>query len=263
MAAPVAQQTSFEVSQDTEKDTITVNYIIKRPSGVDPVTYEEALQVMPDEGVTYTVVGRTVYLKSRTVSAVENSALRVWNGTAVWDNAPTSTPALSFVAREMNTSTTGVDFWRAETSPPADLSNPAQTALTGTPLDANGEPITVQVPQITFTVTNLKGDSQYETIANLVGRRNSGIFLNIAAGYLLFTGGQSRRVNTSQYEITYTFVYDWYGHCRQVALGDSGGIIMGAETIGTGGVPIRHATQVVWKQPFPATGNFTALGLVT
>jgi len=263
MAEVVAEQTSFEVSQDTEKDTITVNYILRRHGDPTVIEYAEALDAMPTEATTYLVLDRTVYLKSRSVSVTENSGMRVWTGTAVWDNAPTSTPALSFVAREMNTSTTGVDFWRAETAPPTNLSNPAQTALTGTPLDANGEPITVQVPQITFTVTNLKGDSQYGTIADLVGRRNSGSFLNIAAGYLLFTGGQSRRVNTSQYEITYTFVYDWYGHCRQVALGDSGGIIMGAETIGSGGVPIRHATQVVWKQPFPATGDFTALGLVT
>jgi len=261
MAAPVAEQTSFEVAQDTEKDTITVNYIIKRPSGdASAVSFEEALSALPDESVEYTVVGRTVYLKSRSVSAVEGSGLRVWSGNAVWDNAPTSQPALSFVAREMNTSTTGVDFWRAETSPPANLSNPSQVALTSTPLDANGDPITVQVPQITFTVTNLKGDSQYGTIANLVGRRNNATFLGITAGFLLFTGAQSRRVNTSQYEITYTFVYDWYGHCRQVALGDSGGIIMGAES---GTPPVRHATQVVWKQPFPATAAFSVLGLVT
>lgn len=247
--------TSYTATQTNDANTIDIKYLI---TSTTALTYNNAMATMPPASQVETIDGMDCYMKSRSVTVVDGSIAKVWEGSATWSDESTTSTSASFIAKDMSTSAVATDFWRAKDIPDS-IENPSDSDIGGKPMDSFGEPVTVFVPQVEMTITNFRANNNASNILTATGRRNNGIFNGAGAGYLVFSGATARRVATSWYEVTYKMTFDPLGHCRQVALGDSAGIKMGAET---GNPPVCNASLVVWRQPFPTTVNFSALGIV-
>lgn len=252
---PTLLITSYSVSQTIDVNQVDIKYLITNTSAM---TYNQAMAEMPPANSVESIDQVPCYLKSRTVTVVDGSLAKVWEGTATWsDESSSNSTGASFIAKDMSTNAVATDFWRAVDTV-ANVDNPSNADIGGQPMDSFGDPVTVFVPQQEMTVTNFLGNNNASAIVNATGRRNSLSFNGAPAGYLVFSGATARRVSSSTYEITYKMTYDPLGHCRQVALADSAGIRMGAET---GSPPVCNASLVVWRQPFPSTTSFSAIGI--
>ena len=252
---PTLLITSYSANQTTTVNQIDIKYLITDTSAL---TYNTAMAVMPAANSVETIDGVPCYLKSRTVTAVDGSLAKVWEGSATWSDESTNSTQASFIAKDMSTNAVATDFWRAVDTV-ANVDNPSNADIVGQPMDSFGDPVTVFVPQQEMTVTNFRADNNATAIMNATGRRNNASYNGAPAGYLVFAGATARRVSTAQYEVTYKMTYDPLGHCRQVALADSAGIKMTAES---GNPPVCNASLVVWRQPFPTTVSFSAIGIV-
>ena len=251
---PTLLITSYSANQTTTINQIDIKYLI---TDATAMTYNQAMAVMPSANSVEVIDGINCYLKSRTVTVVDGSIAKVWEGSATYSDESTNSVAPTFIAKDMSTNAVATDFWRAVDSVP-DVNNPSSSDIGGTAIDSFGDPVTVFVPQQEMTVTNFRADNNATAILTATGRRNNANYNGAPAGYLVFAGATARRVSTAQYEVTYKMTYDPLGHCRQVALGDSAGIKMGAES---GSPPVCNASLVVWRQPFPTTVSFSAIGI--
>lgn len=252
---PTLLITSYSANQTIDVNQIDIKYLI---TDTVPLTYNTAMAVMPAANSVETIDQVACYLKSRTVTVVEGSLAKVWEGSATWSDESSNNTQASFIAKDMSTNAVATDFWRAVDTV-ANVDNPSSADIGGTPIDSFGDPVTVFVPQQEMTITNFRANNNATVIMSAVGRRNNGAYNGAPAGHLVFSGATARRVSSSQYEVTYKMTFDPLGHCRQVALGDSAGIKMGAES---GNPPTCNASFVVWRQPFPTTVNFGALGII-
>lgn len=251
---PTALITSYSATQTTEENSVTVKFVITDSSSM---TYNEAMAVMPSASSTEVIDTVDCYLKSRSVTVVEGSNAKVWEGEANYSDESPESSASSFIAKDLSTVAVGTDFWRCVDTV-SNINNPLDTDIGGAPCDSFGDPITVFVPQQEMTITNIRGDNNGSAVLSATGKRNSGVYNGAGAGYLVFSGATARRISTSKYEVTYKMTFDPFGHCRQVALADSGGIKIGAES---GSPPVCNASHVVWRQPFPSLYDFTSIGI--
>lgn len=252
---PTLLITSYSANQTTTVNQIDIKYLI---TDTVALTYNTAMAVMPSANSVETIDTVDCFLKSRTVTVVDGSLAKVWEGSATWSDESSNSSQPSFIAKDMSTNAVATDFWRAVDFVP-NVDNPPSTDIGGQPLDSYGDPVTVFVPQQEMTVTNFRANNNATVIMNAVGRRNNGAYNGAPAGHLVFSGATARRVSSLQYEVTYKMTFDPLGHCRQVALADSGGIKIGVEQ---GTPPVCNASLVVWRQPFPTTINFGALGII-
>ena len=252
---PTAIITSYTATQTRTVNTIDIKYLI---TDTVAMTYNDAMAVMPSANSVEVIDQINCYLLSRSITVVDGSLAKVWEGSASWSDESSNSSQASFIAKDMSTNAVATDFWRAVDSVP-NVNNPTDADIGGQPIDSFGDPVTVFVPQQEMTVTNFRGNNNASTIMGAVGRRNNALYNGAPAGHLVFSGATARRVSGSQYEVTYKMTFDPLGHCRQVALGDSAGVKMGAES---GNPPVCNASLVVWRQPFPTTVDFGALGIV-
>ncbi len=246
--------TSYSATQTTDVNQIDIKYIVTASA---PISYNDAMGNMPSANSVEVIDGVNCYLKSRSVTVVDGSMAKVWEGSVTYSDESSNSSQASFIAKDMSTNAVATDFWRAVDTVP-DVNNPTSADIGGQPIDSFGDPVTVFVPQQEMTITNFRGNNNASVIMCAVGRRNNADYNGAPAGHLVFSGATARRVSSSQYEVTYKMTFDPLGHCRQVALGDSAGIKMGAES---GNPPVCNASLVVWRQPFPTTVNFGALGI--
>lgn len=206
---------------------------------------------------------------------------------AAKDTIPEDTPG--FTAIEMDISAAIVPTYRVDnyTLPTGgDINAPTEADIGGKPCDQGGEPIDAFVSIMRFTVRNVQSgrvsNTAMSNILSMVNTRNNATFsingFSAAAGKLLLTGVQVSRVKANVYELTYGFAYDDDFHLRQMPKVDANGkpqlavLSGGALTItdatvasvdaaAAGGIAPRYAFHVMWKQPFPGTSNFAALGI--
>jgi len=252
---PTLLITSYTATQTRTANTVDIKYLITDSASMD---YNTAMEEMPEANSVESIDGISCYLLSRSVTVVDGSMAKVWEGSASYSDESSNSSQASFIAKDMSTNAVATDFWRAVDTVP-NVDNPSDADIAGKPLDSFGDPVTVFVPQQEMTVTNFLNNNNATNIVNATGRRNNAQYNGAPAGYLVFSGATARRVSSSQYEITYKMTYDPLGHCRQVALADSAGIRMGAET---GNPPVCNASLVVWRQPFPSTTSFSGIGIV-
>lgn len=252
---PTVLITSYTATQTRTANTIDIKYLI---TDTVAMTYNDAMAVMPSANSVEVIDQVNCYLQSRSITVVDGSLAKVWEGSATWSDESINSVSASFISKDMSTNAVATDFWRAVDTVP-DVNNPTSVDIGGTPIDSFGDPVTVFVPQQEMTVTNFRSDNNAILILGATGRRNNAFYNGAPAGHLVFAGATARRVSTSLYEVTYKMTFDPLGHCRQVALGDSAGIKMGAES---GNPPVCNASLVVWRQPFPTTINFGALGIL-
>lgn len=157
----------------------------------------------------------------------------------------------------------GIDTYRDRTASNAGTEN-IDIDIAGEPIDSGGDPVTSFVYQQDLSITQ-----RYESFADIpvgaslvtVGKRNTGIFLGAAAGFLLYTGMSVSRDGVNSYNATFTFTYDEFAHRRQVPMKDADGVVI-TENKGTTDAPEFKAKTVHLKQPFPLTADFGLLGVV-
>ena len=181
---------------------------------------------------------------------------------------------VGFTSIESNIREEAIDIWRTGTTVP---SNGTQNDnnINGNPVDSAGEPISFLLPIATISIRNvIYGRPNYATIMAVAGKRNSAAFtfgatgqtFLCAIGTLVFTGASTSRTGPNVYEINYQFNYDpTLYHMRQIAMRDLKGVKTSRPTPGS---PVsasnkETAETVWWRQPFPSTTAFSALGIVS
>lgn len=206
---------------------------------------------------------------------------------AAKDTIPEDTPG--FTAIEMDISAAIVPTYRVDNySLPAvaDINAPTEADIGGKPCDQGGEPIDAFVSIMRFTVRNVQSGrvstAAMSNILSMVNTRNNAPFsingFSAPAGKLLLTGVQVSRVKANVYELTYGFSYDDDFHLRQMPKVDANGkpqlavlsgssltitdaTVASVDAAAAGGIAPRYAFHVMWKQPFPGTSDFSALGI--
>lgn len=181
---------------------------------------------------------------------------------------------VGFTSIETNINAEAIDIWRSGTTVPA-LGVQDDNDIGGTPADSAGEPISFLLPITTISIRNvIYGRPQYATIMAIVGQRNSVAFtfgatgntFLCAIGTLVFTGASTSRTGPNVYEINYQFNYDpTLFHMRQIAMRDLKGVKTTRPTPGSpvSASNVETAEVVFWRQPFPDTTAFSALGIVS
>ena len=181
---------------------------------------------------------------------------------------------VGFTSIETNIREEAIDIWRTGTTVPSGGTQ-NDNNIGGTPADSAGEPISFLLPIVSISIRNvIYGRPQYATIMAIAGKRNSASFtfgatgntFTCATGTLVFTGASTSRTGPNVYEINYQFNYDpTLYHMRQIAMRDLKGV---KTTRPTPGSPVRASNKetaetVWWRQPFPDTTAFSALGIVS
>ena len=181
---------------------------------------------------------------------------------------------VGFTSIETNIREEAIDIWRTGTTVPSGGTQ-NDNNIGGTPADSAGEPISFLLPIVSISIRNvIYGRPQYATIMAIAGKRNSASFtfgatgntFTCATGTLVFTGASTSRTGPNVYEINYQFNYDpTLYHMRQIAMRDLKGV---KTTRPTPGSPVsasnkETAETVWWRQPFPDTTAFSALGIVS
>ena len=181
---------------------------------------------------------------------------------------------VGFTSIETNIREEAIDIWRTGTTVPSGGTQ-NDSDIGGTKSDSAGEPISFLLPIVSISIRNvIYGRPQYATIMAIAGKRNSASFtfgatgntFTCATGTLVFTGASTSRTAPNVYEINYQFNYDpTLYHMRQIAMRDLKGV---KTTRPTPGSPVsasnkETAETVWWRQPFPDTTAFSALGIVS
>ena len=181
---------------------------------------------------------------------------------------------VGFSSIESNIREEAIDIWRTGTTVPSGGTQ-NNSDIGGTPADSAGEPISFLLPIASISIRNvIYGRPQYATIMAIAGKRNSASFtfgatgntFTCATGTLVFTGASTSRTGPNVYEINYQFNYDpTLYHMRQIAMRDLKGVKTSRPTPGSpvSASNVETASVVFWRQPFPDTTAFSALGIVS
>jgi hypothetical protein len=181
---------------------------------------------------------------------------------------------VGFTSIETNIREEAIDIWRTGTTVPSSGTQ-NDSDIGGTKADSAGEPISFLLPIATISIRNvIYGRPAYETILAVAGKRNSAAFVfgatgntfTCATGTLVFTGASTSRTGPNVYEINYQFNYDpTLYHMRQIAMRDLKGVKTSRPTPGSpvSATNVETASVVFWRQPFPSTTPFSALGIVS
>ena len=231
---------------------------------------------------------------SHTITPVDNGADKIWSvsmqfestigdGSAVTTTDVKTETEIGFSSFEVSIQPQILEIWALNATLPSSDALKSNPDLTDIITNANAtftgkEPVSYVGHIMNISVRNvIFGRPNYLTIASFVGKRNSAAFtfgnnatagqnMVCAIGTLLFTGATTSRIGPNQYEVNYSFSYDdQFYHLRQAPLMDVNGVATQPKTANTAlsaANPWR-AKSVYWKQPFPNTGAFASIGLVT
>lgn len=181
---------------------------------------------------------------------------------------------VGFTSIETNIREEAIDIWRTGTTVPSGGTQ-NDSDIGGTKADSAGEPISFLLPIASISIRNvIYGRPAYATIMAIAGKRNSASFtfgatgntFTCATGTLVFTGASTSRTGPNVYEINYQFNYDpTLYHMRQIAMRDLKGVKTSRPTPGSpvSATNVETASVVFWRQPFPSTTAFSALGIVS
>jgi hypothetical protein len=222
---------------------------------------------------------------SATYTPVSDGMDRIWS--AVFTFESTMGDGVNVVTADVKTETEvgyssiesqireeSVEIWRTGTTVPSGGTQ-NNNDIGGTKADSAGEPISFLLPIASISIRNvIYGRPAYATIMAVAGKRNDASFtfgatgntFTCAAGTLVFTGASTSRTGPNVYEINYQFNYDpTLYHMRQIAMRDLKGVKTSRPTPGS---PVsasnkETAETVWWRQPFPSTTAFSALGIVS
>lgn len=285
---------------DRGKWSASQNYTVYDDTGIATNVYDIA-NASPDYQYFGGYLGgdessATSYFRfvSHTITPVDNGADKIWsvsmqfestigNGSAVTTTDVQTETEIGFTSFEVSIQPQILEIWALNATLPSSDALKSNPDLTDIITNANAtftgkEPVSYVGHIMNISVRNvIFGRPNYLTIASFVGKRNSAAFtfganatagqnMLCAIGTLLFTGATTSRIGPNQYEVNYSFSYDdQFYHLRQAPLMDVNGVATQPKTANTAlsaANPWR-AKSVYWKQPFPNTGAFASLGLVT
>jgi len=293
----VWQQVNKTTTLDRGRWSGTQSYVVYDNANqsvliIDLINAAAAAGVQVFGGGSETTLGTYMRFVGQTFSPIEASN-KQWNAefqfesivgdgaTIVNQDTKTETEP-GFTSLELDIQSELRDVYRRGATLPGSnalISNPNITDIGGTPYYTGRDPVTAVGHLVRISVRNVKnGRPNYTGIAAAVGKRNSALFqfgangdttqnIYCAVGTLLFVGASSSRIGPNQYEVNFEFAYDdKLFHLQQVALTDVDGVKialkLGASTTPSVSNP-WYAEFVYYKQPFPDTDTFGALGLVT
>ena len=181
----------------------------------------------------------------------------------IWNGATTSVPPLNTV----QPATGGVD---PSTGVEADNYRPAGD-IGGTMVDWNGNPLSVGLTQIDFTVevvrqgvhvsnlgTNVPGDVTILADTAGIGTRNQATFAGLAQGTIIYMGVQRVALDAEWYLAKYQFRAREDKHAKQVPR-PTFGTRIGAMSYEGDPRSIRHIRGVYWQQPYLRGTDFNDL----
>ena len=180
----------------------------------------------------------------------------------IWNGATASTPPLNTVQPE----TGGVDDQGVEATnyrPAGDIG--------GTMVDWNGNPLSVGLTQIDFTVevvrqgvhvsnlgTSTGGDQTILQDTAGIGTRNQAAFAGLAQGTIIYMGVQRVALDAEWYLAKYQFRAREDKHAKQVPR-PTFGTRIGAMSYEGDPRSIRHIRGVYWQQPYLRGTDFNDL----
>ena len=181
----------------------------------------------------------------------------------IWNGATTSVPPLNTV----QPATGGVD---PSTGVEANNYRPAGD-IGGTMVDWNGNPLSVGLTQIDFTVevvrqgvhvsnlgTNVPGDVTILADTAGIGTRNQATFAGLAQGTIIYMGVQRVALDAEWYLAKYQFRAREDKHAKQVPR-PTFGTRIGAMSYEGDPRSIRHIRGVYWQQPYLRGTDFNDL----
>ena len=178
----------------------------------------------------------------------------------IWDGSVTSVPPLNIEDGSVDTNT-GVES--TDYRPPGDIG--------GTMVDWNGNPLSVGLTQIDFTVevvrqgvhvsnlgTNVAGDVTILADTAGIGTRNQATFAGLGQGTVVYMGVQRVALDAEWYLAKYQFRAREDKHAKQVPR-PTFGTRIGAMSYQGDPRSIRHTRGVYWQQPYLRGINFNNL----
>lgn len=181
----------------------------------------------------------------------------------IWDGSTASTPPLNTVQPASG----GVD---PSTGVEATNYRPAGD-IGGTMVDWNGNPLSVGLAQIDFTVevvrqgvhlsnigTNVAGDQTLLEDTAGIGTRNQATFAGLAQGTVIYMGVQRVALDAEWYLGKYQFRSREDKHAKQVPR-PTFGTRIGAMSYEGDPRSIRHVRGVYWQQPYLRGTDFNDL----
>ena len=178
----------------------------------------------------------------------------------IWDGSTASTPPLNTLQGTVS-SPAGVES--TDYRPPGDIG--------GTMVDWNGNPLSVGLTQIDFTVevvrqgvhvsnlgTNVAGDVTILADTAGIGTRNQAAFAGLAQGTIIYMGVQRVALDAEWYLAKYQFRAREDKHAKQVPR-PTFGTRIGAMSYEGDPRSIRHIRGVYWQQPYLRGTDFNDL----
>jgi hypothetical protein len=143
--------------------------------------------------------------------------------------------------------------WRASPSYPSNGDVLDSTLdIQGDPIDAAGNPVSVQRNIQELTITETVNTPAWSTYSSYQFSRNSAAFLGAVIGSVLYKGTSVRRTGVNVYQVSHTFVYASDYHLIQTPLIDQDGEAIRKNNR-------KHADEVYFIQPFPTKKNFNLI----
>jgi len=197
-------------------------------------------------GLAYSIV-----VVSIGMTRVEEAGGNVWDVEVGFGPAASSGVGGSTWSMSSDIGGEYVDVWRTGITYPTNGAVSSMTSdIGGTPVDQNGQPLSVFKTQSTFSITVQKYTSAFfASIWSSIGTRNSASFQGASAGQVLFTGARVQVNGDCNWSVTYNFVSDPAYHLIQRPLKDS---VDGNPVLNTN----KQAAQVYFFQPYPTLTDF-------
>lgn len=177
---------------------------------------------------------------------------------------PTSPSGLWLPAStEYTTRLRPMQAWRRSWSVnPSNIDESAE--IGGTNINTNGDPITQEVPQLSFRVRQTFDSSVTSMLSavapnvDVVGRLNNDSFYGFVPGTVLCEGITATKIDgyTEMYEVVVDFLYDRFFHMSQMADCDVDGRVIPTDTTPT---PGKGAKTVKWKRISRDTAAFNSV----
>jgi len=178
----------------------------------------------------------------------------------IWDGSTTSVPPLNTIEGSVS-SPAGVESNNYR--PPGDIG--------GTMVDWNGNPLSVGLTQIDFTVEvvrqgvhvnnlgiDVTGDQSILQDTAGIGTRNQATFAGLAQGTIIYMGVQRVALDAEWYLAKYQFRARADKHAKQVPR-PTFGTRIGAMSYEGDPRSIRHIRGVYWQQPYLRGTDFNGL----
>jgi len=144
--------------------------------------------------------------------------------------------------------------WRLKPTLPADgiVLDPTLD-IQGTPVDAAGNPTSIQRRIQELTITETVNEPRYGVYSAFQFTRNSTTFLGAAVGSVVYNGVSIRRTGLNVYQVSHRFTQDSEYHLQQTPLIE---FPDGTPKLDANG---KHAAQVYFIQPFDRLADLNTI----